>query len=251
MIDFQIISCKVFDEFTNSYWMECKIWRSLSSYFDRCRKKLERYQSALVSVTCAIKRMPSVLLFYDAHVRPKVWQPYSSAATVETASKNGSTVLLAASSVGTESCIMPNIKIIVVILENFSSFPPFDKCVFRNYRREVEINPVHDLLLAARAAQIERQQQAQNQWFQRHAVQPSSLVGLDVVSGRRTTPLVIYPHYHHLLESSFMVGFAAEISCDTKHQATSLFEVSLFRNATFNTVTDLHGSTRRRSFWIW
>uniref|UniRef100_A0A183EBA1 FHA domain-containing protein n=1 Tax=Gongylonema pulchrum TaxID=637853 RepID=A0A183EBA1_9BILA len=60
------------------------------------------------------------------------------------------------------------------------------------------INPRHEVLISTRMAQLERQQQANNWWFQQQSVAPRrNLIGLDIVAGRiASQPLVIIPRTH-------------------------------------------------------
>lgn len=76
------------------------------------------------------------------------------------------------------------------------------------FRREDELsNPVHEVLLSSRMAQVERERQATNAWFRRQAFAPGSLVGVDVVAPRVSPhPLVMFPRsYHHSLMELSMV----------------------------------------------
>ncbi|MFH4980362.1 hypothetical protein AB6A40_007071 [Gnathostoma spinigerum] len=75
-------------------------------------------------------------------------------------------------------------------------------------RRETEINPIHDLILSSRMAQLERERQANNSWFHRQQyLAAGGLVGVDVVTRRVTPhPLVMFPRYHPpLMELSMVV----------------------------------------------
>nr|CRZ24704.1 BMA-TOE-4 [Brugia malayi] len=75
-----------------------------------------------------------------------------------------------------------------------------------SYRRETDMNPVHDLLLSSRVAQIERQQQANNLWFQRHSLASNSLIGVDIVPRRLTSqPVVFLPRHHQPIMELAMV----------------------------------------------
>ncbi|VDN05700.1 unnamed protein product [Thelazia callipaeda] len=65
-----------------------------------------------------------------------------------------------------------------------------------SHRRETDINPVHDMLLSSRFAQIERQQQANNLWFQRQSMSANNLIGVDIVPRRvPTQPMVFLPRH--------------------------------------------------------
>ncbi|CAG9533639.1 unnamed protein product [Cercopithifilaria johnstoni] len=75
-----------------------------------------------------------------------------------------------------------------------------------SYRRETDMNPVHDLLLSSRVAQIERQQQANNLWFQRHSLASSNLIGVDIVPRRLASqPVVFLPRHHQPIMELAMV----------------------------------------------
>ncbi|OZC08936.1 zinc finger, C3HC4 type [Onchocerca flexuosa] len=75
-----------------------------------------------------------------------------------------------------------------------------------SYRRETDMNPVHDLLLSSRIAQIERQQQANNLWFQRHSLASSNLIGVDIVPRRLASqPIVFLPRHHQPIMELAMV----------------------------------------------
>uniref|UniRef100_A0A0N5AA58 RING-type E3 ubiquitin transferase n=1 Tax=Syphacia muris TaxID=451379 RepID=A0A0N5AA58_9BILA len=79
-------------------------------------------------------------------------------------------------------------------------------CPSASTRRESEINnPVHDVLLSSRMAQVERERQATSAWFHRQALAPGSLVGVDVVTPRVAPhPFVMLPrsYNHSLMELS-------------------------------------------------
>ncbi|VDM47630.1 unnamed protein product [Toxocara canis] len=73
-----------------------------------------------------------------------------------------------------------------------------EAAAFMARRREADVNPMHNSLLSSRMAQLERERQANNAWFQRHPMAAGSLVGLDVV-GRRAAhhsllPMQRYPN---------------------------------------------------------
>ncbi|EFO18865.2 ring finger-H2 protein [Loa loa] len=75
-----------------------------------------------------------------------------------------------------------------------------------SYRREADMNPVHDLLLSSRVAQIERQQQANNLWFQRHSLASGNLIGVDIVPRRLASqPVVFLPRHHQPIMELAMV----------------------------------------------
>ncbi|KAM3721515.1 putative E3 ubiquitin-protein ligase RHA1A [Dirofilaria immitis] len=75
-----------------------------------------------------------------------------------------------------------------------------------SYRREGDMNPVHDLLLSSRVAQIERQQQANNLWFQRHSLASSNLIGVDIVPRRLASqPVVFLPRHNQPIMELAMV----------------------------------------------
>lgn len=79
--------------------------------------------------------------------------------------------------------------------------------IFFIYRREADINPVHDMLISSRMAQIERQQQANNWWFQRQSVASGNLVGVDIVARRVAShPLVILPRHQQPFMELAMVN---------------------------------------------
>lgn len=70
------------------------------------------------------------------------------------------------------------------------------------------MNPVHDLLLSSRIAQIERQQQANNLWFQRHSLASSNLIGVDIVPRRLASqPVVFLPRHHQPIMELAMVSY--------------------------------------------
>lgn len=76
-----------------------------------------------------------------------------------------------------------------------------------SFRRETDMNPVHDLLLSSRVAQIERQQQANNLWFQRHSLASNNLIGVDIVPRRLASqPVVFLPRHHQPIMELAMVA---------------------------------------------
>lgn len=107
-------------------------------------------------------------------------------------------------------------------------------------RRENEINPMHDLLLSSRMAQIERERQANNVWFHRQPLAAGGLVGVDVVTRRITPhPLVMFPRYHHPLmelsmvllqphETTVVVGGAAPPAAEPLPVGASVEQIQRF-----------------------